>query len=74
MEGLLAGVGDVLDALHLSAVVAGLLEVDLQVVLEVLLDLAGHILDVVQEDGPLRYAAERLRPSTTTRVFMESSV
>lgn len=54
--------GDVSDALDLSTVVAGLLEVNLQVVLQVLLIL--HVDDVIQEDGPGRGATKRLQRRT----------
>lgn len=45
--------------LYLAAIVAGLLEVDLQVVLQVLLIL--HVLYVIQEDGSLWTATEGLK-------------
>lgn len=50
---------DVLDGLYLTAIVAGLLEVDLQVVLQVLLIL--YVINVFQEDGSLRKATEGLK-------------
>ena len=57
---------EVLDALHLPSVVAGLLEVDLQLILQVLLVL--HVLHALQQDGPLRSAAERLRTGNGMRL------
>lgn len=51
--------GGVPYVLYLAATVAGLLEVDLQVVLQVLLIL--HVLYVIQEDGSLWTATEGLK-------------
>lgn len=54
--------GDILDALYLTPVVAGLLKVDLQVILQVLL--VFHVLDVIHKDGSLRRATEGLKRTT----------
>lgn len=59
--------GDVYDALYLTTIVAGLLEVNLQVVLQVLLVLL--ILDVIQENGTLRRATEGLKCITNISLF-----
>lgn len=59
-EGLdLVAPGDILDALHLPSIVTGLLEVNLQVILQVLLIL--EVCNPAQEDGARRSAAERLQ-------------
>lgn len=58
-KGLHLPLGDVLDALYLTTIVAWLLEMDLQVILQVLLIL--YVLNVIQEDGSLRRATEGLK-------------
>lgn len=51
--------GDVLDALYLTTIVARLLEVDFQVVLQVFL--ISHVLNIIQEDGALWSTTEGLQ-------------